>query len=77
MKNGCGYIWFKYLGGLVENTSDVTSNIAVMRYAEILLSYAEAKIELGELDESVYDAINLVRNRSGMPDVSADRIGNQ
>lgn len=77
VKNGCGYIWFKYLGGLVENTSDVTSNIAVMRYAEILLSYAEAKIELGELDESVYDAINQVRNRSGMPDVSADRIGNQ
>ena len=69
VKNGCGYIWFKYLGGLVENTSDVTSNIAVMRYAEILLSYAEAKIELGELDESVYDAINQVRNRSGMPDV--------
>ena len=77
VKNGCGYVWFKYLGGLEENTSDVTSNIAVMRYAEILLTYAEAKIELGEIDESVYSAINMVRNRSGMPDVSADRKGNQ
>lgn len=77
VKNGCGYIWFKYLGGLVENTSDVTSNIAVMRYAEILLTYAEAKIELGELDETVYDAIDQVRTRSGMPKVSADRKGDQ
>ena len=40
-----------------------------MRYAEILLSYAEAKIELNELDESVYSAINEVRGRVGMPDV--------
>ena len=77
VKNGCGYVWFKYLGGLEENTSDVTSNIAVMRYAEILLTYAEAKIELGEIDQSVYDAINTVRQRSGMPEVAADRKGNQ
>ena len=49
----------------------------LMRYAELLLTYAEAKIELGELDDSVYDAINQVRNRSGMPNVSTDRIGNQ
>jgi len=77
VKNGCGYIWYKYLGGLVEDTGDVTSNVAVMRYAEILLTYAEAKIELNEIDETVYDAINEVRRRSGMPDVSADRKGNQ
>jgi hypothetical protein len=48
-----------------------------MRYAEVLLSYAEAKIELNQLDQSVYDAINAVRNRAGMPNVSSDRIGNQ
>ena len=54
-----------------------SSNLILMRYAEILLNYAEAKIELGELDESVYSAINAVRNRAGMPNVSADRIGNQ
>lgn len=76
-KNGCGYIWYKYLGDLVEDTGQVTSNIAIMRYAEILLTYAEAKIELGEMDQSVYDAINEVRLRAGMPKVSADRIGNQ
>jgi hypothetical protein len=48
-----------------------------MRYAEVLLNYAEAKIELNALDQSVYDAINQVRNRAGMPNVSNDRIGNQ
>ena len=36
-------------------------NIILLRYAEVLLTYAEAKIELNELDQSVVDAINLVR----------------
>lgn len=46
-------------------------NIILMRYAEILLTYAEAKIELNELDQSVLDAINLVRQRTdvNMPPV--------
>ncbi|QKZ14687.1 RagB/SusD family nutrient uptake outer membrane protein [Spirosoma sp. KUDC1026] len=37
-------------------------NIILLRYAEILLTYAEAKIELNQLDASVISAINLVRN---------------
>lgn len=37
-------------------------NILLLRYAEVLLTYAEAKIELNELDQSVYTAINQVRN---------------
>lgn len=36
----------------------------VMRYADVLLMYAEAKIELGETDQSVRDAINKVRARA-------------
>ena len=38
-------------------------NIILLRYAEVLLTYAEAKIELGQADQSVYDAINRVRQR--------------
>lgn len=76
VSNGCGYLWYKYVGGLTEDYSTVTCNIAIMRYAEILLTYAEAKIELGELDDTVYDAINKVRLRAGMPEVSSDRKGN-
>lgn len=40
------------------------TDIIIMRYADILLMYAEAKIELNELDQSVADAINLVRKRA-------------
>lgn len=40
------------------------------RYAEVLLNYAEAKIELNELDDTCLEAINLVRKRAGMPEYS-------
>src|SRR5690606_4696609 len=40
------------------------------RYAEILLNYAEASIELGELDDAVM-ALNQIRRRAGMPELSA------
>lgn len=38
-----------------------------MRYAEVLLNYAEAQNEATGPDASVYDAINQVRIRSGQP----------
>ncbi len=46
-------------------------NIILIRYAEVLLNYAEAKIEAGSIDESVYDAINQIRQR---PDVDMPPI---
>lgn len=36
----------------------------VLRYADVLLMYAEAKIELNEVDQSVLDAMNQVRARA-------------
>jgi hypothetical protein len=47
-------------------------NIILLRYAEILLTYAEAKIELGQIDASVLAAINLVRN--GRSDVKQPSV---
>ena len=47
-------------------------NIILLRYAEILLTYAEAKIELNQLDASVISAINTVRN--GRADVKQPTI---
>lgn len=41
----------------------------MLRYGEVLLMYAEAQNELSGPDATVYDAINRVRARSGMPDV--------
>ena len=40
------------------------------RYAETLLNYAEASIELNELTDAV-NALNQIRRRAGMPDLSA------
>lgn len=39
----------------------------LIRYAEVLLMYAEAQNESVGPDQSVYDAVNAVRNRVGMP----------
>ena len=76
VNTGVGYVWRKYANYATEMLQAATTNIILMRYAEILLNYAEAKIELGELDQTVYDAIDEVRGRVGMPGVSADRKGN-
>lgn len=44
------------------------TDLPVIRYAEILLMYAEAKAELGELTQEDIDlSINLIRDRAGVP----------
>jgi len=55
-----------------------------MRYAEVLLNYAEAQNEFAGPDNNVYDAINEVRRRAGQPALSGltqsqlrDRIRNE
>lgn len=48
-------------------------NIIYIRYAEVLLIYAEAKIELNQMDQTVLDAINTIRER---PDVNMPPIEN-
>jgi hypothetical protein len=46
-----------------------TNHYIEMRYAEVLLDYAEACIELGGADlQNGLDALNMVRNRAGLPD---------
>lgn len=48
-------------------------NVILMRYPEVQLIYAEAKIELNEIDATVYDALNYARGRAdvNMPDYTA------
>ena len=60
-----GYVVKKYINNEDYATlSNSGINIILLRYAEVLLTYAEAKIELNQLDASVSDAINKVRQRS-------------
>jgi len=42
----------------------------IMRYAEVLLTYAEAKAMSDGPDASAYAALNRVRNRAGLPDLT-------
>lgn len=52
-------------------------NIIHIRYAEVLLTYAEAKIESNSIDQSVLDAINLVRQRADVNMPIITTIGTQ
>ncbi|UGU16651.1 RagB/SusD family nutrient uptake outer membrane protein [Sinomicrobium kalidii] len=45
------------------------ANVILIRYAEVLLTYAEAGNELSGPDASVYDALDQIRERAGMPPV--------
>jgi len=67
-KSGVGLLHAKYTF-TAENAFTARVNFILMRYAEILLTYAESKIEVNEIDASVINAINLVRRRAGQPDV--------
>ncbi|RYU92139.1 RagB/SusD family nutrient uptake outer membrane protein [Mucilaginibacter terrigena] len=47
-------------------------NLILIRYADVLLMYAEAKMELGQLDASVWDkTIKPIRARAGFSDAAA------
>lgn len=51
---------------------DYNKNIWIfLRYAEVVLNYAEASLELGELATAT-EYINKIRNRAGMPDFTGD-----
>ena len=42
-------------------------NYIVFRYADMLLMFAEAQNEVAGPNQAIYDALNLVRKRAGMP----------
>ncbi len=47
-----------------QNSWQTEADKIIIRYADLLLMYAEAKIELGEIDETVHNAMNMVRARA-------------
>lgn len=74
-----GYHPRKYIDNLSDYADmwNTGMNAIVMRYAEVLLMYAESKIELGQIDESVYKALNDIRKRAGMLEVDRTVYNNQ
>ena len=68
LATGTGFTLKKYINNEdYANPANSGINIILIRYPEVLLTYAEAKIELNQIDQSVLAAINLVRQR---PDVN-------
>ncbi|WP_027125952.1 RagB/SusD family nutrient uptake outer membrane protein [Gelidibacter mesophilus] len=76
-----GYNFKKYTTFLDLNPSspywNMGNDIYIFRYAEVLLTIAEAKIELGTIDSEVYDALDAVRLRAGMPAVDRAKYADQ
>ena len=62
---------FEIFKGIAPNDADGTGSSTasiIFRYAEVLLNYAEAKVELGEGTQDVLDkTINILRSRVSMP----------
>lgn len=57
-------------GGVKDTYGNSDKDMIVMRAAEVYLNYAEAKAELGQLDDKALAlSINPIRARAGMPDM--------
>jgi len=57
--------------GSHENATTSTTDWAYIRYAEVLLNYAEAHAELGDLTQAMIDkSIKLIRDRAEMPNLT-------
>lgn len=71
--------WAKYLTPMSQY-NDVWSNKSqaiLFRYAEVLLSYAEAENELNGPTDEVYNILNRVRTRVGMPEVNRSKYNSK
>lgn len=67
-----GYYQQKWLDPSIDPQSkgwNMGKDWVVIRYAEVLLTYAEAMNELHPLSAESFDAVNQVRRRVGMPDL--------
>lgn len=66
-----GYFVKKLQDSTIASTPSTLdgTNVIMLRYAEVLLNYAEAQNEFSGPDQSVYDAVNKIRKRAGQPDL--------
>ncbi len=78
-----GYYLRKWFDPAHRNSMIISTNPIMMRYADVLLMYAEAKNELGQMDQAVWDkTIQPIRMRAGFelpsaldfPAVSSDEL---
>ncbi len=67
-----GYLLKKFMDDQTNGRDGNNQNVWIhMRYAEVLLNYAEALLELGDA-QTASQYINMIRNRSAMPNFTGD-----
>ena len=68
VQNRTGYQITKRVGAPSEDDAGDSRDVIMLRYAEVLLNYAEARAELGQLNQEDLDlTINQLRSRVGLP----------
>lgn len=74
-----GYNFRKLVDPAFSSFPEFTAgqSFPLIRYAEVLLTYAEAQNEVSGPDQTIYNALNLVRGRSGMPNVDQSKYNSQ
>lgn len=73
-----GYCQKKYMKPVeAAKLQNSDFDVVIFRLAEVYLTYAEASIESNSITDKVYDYINIVRRRAGMPDVNRSLYNNQ
>ena len=74
-----GYVWIKWCQLEQEplNADNKSySSIPIMRYAEVLLNYAEAAAELGHMDQTLWEqTIGALRKRAGVKSIYPGSAG--
>lgn len=67
-----GYYWRKYFDPTAQTSYVSGLNLHLIRYAEVLLDYAEAKNSLGQMNAAIWDeTIGAIRKRAGFTDPGA------
>lgn len=67
-----GYYMKKYYDPTYTGSFNSGLNLTLIRYADVLLMYAEAQNELGKMNQTIWDqTINPIRARAGFTDLNA------
>lgn len=72
-----GYSFRKMVALTPYNEENSADDYPTIRYAEVLLTFAEARIQNVGWDGEVQAALNDIRNRCGMPDVPETMLSKQ